>query len=249
MEKLTSNLGIGRMRSYPWHPQANGTVERWNRTVANDLACFMSTSDLDWDEHVALACMRYNTSVHTATAMTPFEAMFGIKAFEAWGEVDLEFNDEDPQNLSSKLSTLHKRLLSRSMKARLHGKSYYDQTVRETEFEVGDRVLIWSQQLAKLECRKIWKPWIGPYVVKEKLGRVRFVLESETGKNLVRAHTNRLRKIGARVGETGDPEDGVFPDNIRLFQRISGCEWRGSGTNGNRQRWFRVAIQGRRSPT
>ena len=58
VQNLTEHLGIGRMQTYPWHPQANGTVERWNRTVAKDLASFMTTGDTDWDEHVALAWLR-----------------------------------------------------------------------------------------------------------------------------------------------------------------------------------------------
>ena len=33
VENLVARLRIGRMQTYPWHPQANGTVERWNRTV------------------------------------------------------------------------------------------------------------------------------------------------------------------------------------------------------------------------
>ena len=28
VENLVERLGIGRMQTYPWHPQANGTVER-----------------------------------------------------------------------------------------------------------------------------------------------------------------------------------------------------------------------------
>lgn len=56
VEHLTNELGVGRTQTYPLHPQANGTVERWNRTLARDLACFVATGEDDWDEHVALAC-------------------------------------------------------------------------------------------------------------------------------------------------------------------------------------------------
>lgn len=44
---LTSMLGIGRVQTYPLHPQANGTVERWNRTLARDIASFMTTGSSD----------------------------------------------------------------------------------------------------------------------------------------------------------------------------------------------------------
>ena len=77
----------------------------------------MTTGDSDWDEHVALACLRYNTSAHTATGMTPFEAMFGIQAFEARGEMDLEGVEEESEDLAKRLAALHRTLLSRGSRA------------------------------------------------------------------------------------------------------------------------------------
>ncbi len=62
VDEMAELLGIGRLLTYPLHPQANGTVERWNRTVVRDLASFVSTGESDWDEHVALACFRYNSA-------------------------------------------------------------------------------------------------------------------------------------------------------------------------------------------
>ena len=55
VKELAAMLGIGRKQTYPLHPQANGTVERGNRTLARDLASFMTTGNADWDENLALA--------------------------------------------------------------------------------------------------------------------------------------------------------------------------------------------------
>ena len=46
---------------------------------------------------------------------------------------------------------------------------------------------------------------------------------SEVGAKIVRVHVNRLRKIVSEIVESGDPQDGVLPDNLRLFQRIKAC--------------------------
>lgn len=59
---------------------------------------------------------------------------------------------------------------------------------------------------------------------------------------------NRLRKIGPQVVESGKPKDGVFPDNLRLLKRI-GCEMRDDLDSNQKERWFKVRIQGRRSAT
>ena len=42
-------FGIKCLKTYPFHPQANGTIERWNRTLIFDIASFMSTGISDWD--------------------------------------------------------------------------------------------------------------------------------------------------------------------------------------------------------
>lgn len=49
VNELTSKLGIGRIRTFALHPQANSTVDRWNRTLARDLSSFMTTGGDDWD--------------------------------------------------------------------------------------------------------------------------------------------------------------------------------------------------------
>lgn len=164
VDNLLSQLGMRRMQTYPFHPRANGTVERWNRTVAKDISSFMTTENTDWSEHMALACLRYNTSMHTAFNMTPFQAMFGIEAFEARSGVDLELAEEEPDHLATRLLTLHRQLLKQAKKSRFGAKIQYDKQVRETQYEIRDRVLMWSTKIGKDEGKKVMKPWIGPYV-------------------------------------------------------------------------------------
>ena len=59
--------------------------------------------------------------------------------------------------------------------------SQHDKVVRETQYQEGVKVLMWSSKLGKDEGNKVVRPWIGPYVVKRKLGRVGYELESEVG--------------------------------------------------------------------
>lgn len=62
------------MITYPLHPEANEIFERWNCTLAKDLAGFVATGEVDWDEHAALACFHCNTTVCFLTGMTPYKA-------------------------------------------------------------------------------------------------------------------------------------------------------------------------------
>lgn len=179
VKELYEMLGIGRLQNYPLHPQANGAVERCNRTLTRDLASLMATGDADWDEHVALACFRYYTGICAATGMTPYKAMFGAEAFEAWGEVDRTCFEDETDSLAKRLALMHQQLLRKGKKSRARAKKQFDRKVNPEEYEVGDRVLLWSVKVSNAEGKKIVKPWIGPYKVSARRGRVGYELKSE----------------------------------------------------------------------
>lgn len=42
--------------------------------------------------------------------MSPYKALFGTEAFEAWGEVDMACIDEEPEGLAQRLAMLHQHL-------------------------------------------------------------------------------------------------------------------------------------------
>lgn len=210
------------MKTYPPHSQANRTVERWNRTLA--LASWRP-GDKDWEEHIALAYFRYNTGVCTATSMTPYKAVFGVDAFEVWGEVDRACFDDEPDSLAERLSLLYKKLLKKAGVSRKMAKAQYDKRLNPERYKEGDRVLLWSVKRNKHEGGTVVKPWIGPYKVTRKLSRVGYELQSE-GEKRVRVHANRLQKIPKGVVETGDSEDGMFSDSLSTLSRIAGTQVR-----------------------
>lgn len=179
--------------------------------------------------------------------MTAFKAVFGVEAFQAWNEFDAACFDEEPDSLSDRLGLLHQQLYSRGRESRAQAKKEYDKRVNPVESEIGDRVLFWTIELSKAESMKILKLWIGPYKVNERLRRVGNVLESEVGRRIVRAHANRLRRTGRGFAETGEPSDGVFPDYLRTFEKISDVQWRCSPQTGKKERHFKVQVSGRRS--
>jgi transposase InsO family protein len=72
--------GVKKIITSPWHPKTDGTIERSNRTLCQDLSKFALREE-DWADHVAMAAFRYNTSTHAATGKNPYESVFGCEAF------------------------------------------------------------------------------------------------------------------------------------------------------------------------
>ena len=70
-------LGIKKSRTTPYHPQCDGFIERFNRTLLSMLGTLATEHPFDWEVQLRPLCMAYNTSIHPTTGYTPFYLMFG----------------------------------------------------------------------------------------------------------------------------------------------------------------------------
>ena len=70
-------LHINKTRTTPYHPQCDGLVERFNRTLLHMLATCTEDHPGDWEQHIRKVCMAYNVSVHPSSGFSPFYLMFG----------------------------------------------------------------------------------------------------------------------------------------------------------------------------
>ena len=70
-------LGIQKTRTTAYHPQSDGMVERFNRTLEDQLAKFVDYHQRDWDEHIPYLMLAYRSAVHESTGCTPAKVVFG----------------------------------------------------------------------------------------------------------------------------------------------------------------------------
>ena len=74
---LCKLLGINKTRTTAYHPQANGQVERFNRTLEAILSKVVSENQKDWDSHIPKALFAYRTAFHESSGHSPFHVIFG----------------------------------------------------------------------------------------------------------------------------------------------------------------------------
>ena len=80
MSEVCKLLGIHKTRTTPYHPQSDGLMERFNRTMLNMLAACAKDNPFDWEKHIRKICMECNSSVQASTGFAPFYLMFGWRA-------------------------------------------------------------------------------------------------------------------------------------------------------------------------
>jgi hypothetical protein len=91
--------------------------------------------------------------------------------------------------------------------------------VKETSFKVGETVFVFHPPGLIEEGGKLVPPWMGPYVVTEKVSEVAYLVEDRSGLTS-RVHVNRLTRLEPGVEETQDPQAGTFPDSRRLLRKL-----------------------------
>ncbi|XP_053356089.1 uncharacterized protein LOC128527651, partial [Clarias gariepinus] len=75
---VCERLGVKKTHTTPLHPQSDGLVERFNRTLTTQLAVLTSARQKDWDEHLPLVLWAYRTAVQESSQLTPAALMFEL---------------------------------------------------------------------------------------------------------------------------------------------------------------------------
>lgn len=74
-------LNIKKTRTTPYHPQSDGQVERFNKTLETMLSAYVNDHHKDWDKHLPYVMMAYRSAEHETTGYTPNYLMFGREVF------------------------------------------------------------------------------------------------------------------------------------------------------------------------
>lgn len=76
IKHICKSLGMRKDFTSPYHPQTDGFIERFNKNIMWDIREYVSTEEVDWSEHLSIACFRYNPTMNTATKCAPCQGGF-----------------------------------------------------------------------------------------------------------------------------------------------------------------------------
>ncbi|XP_039453944.1 LOW QUALITY PROTEIN: uncharacterized protein LOC120432803 [Oreochromis aureus] len=157
-KEVCQRLGIRKTRTTPLHPQSDGLVERFNHTLATQLAILTSRQQRDWDQHLPLVLMAYCSAVQESTKCTPAALMFG---HELRTPVDLVFGSPPEQevcgdpglgylhNLLARLREVHQLTRQALRDAGSWQKRAYDTRCKGEGLLPGQHVWVYSPERKK----------------------------------------------------------------------------------------------------
>ena len=200
-QAMCERLGIHKTRTTPYHPESDGMVERFNRTLKDMISKYVHTEGLHWDVDIKAYSMAYNSSVHSATGYTPFYLVHG---YEPRMPLDAEFGpavETVPVRsyLEDRLRAMraaYNHVRRNSARAAKEAAERHDVKQCAEEYRIGDRVWVRDFRAAAGGKPKLGLPYAGPCTIIGKVGspgkEVAYKVANKDGKVRV-LHHNHLK--------------------------------------------------------
>ena len=200
IRQICNILKIEKSRTTAYHPQCDGLVERFNRTLKHMLATTLIDHPFDWEDRLRKVCMAYNSSVHASTGYTPFYLMFGR---EARLPIDIAYGTKLPvqrstgdyaTQMKSSLEDAYANVRMNLNASHRTRSELYNRKVHGKPYATGDLVWLHNPAIHPGESRKLYHPWTGPFQVQEKISEVDYRIKEVYGKKPAQVvHFNRLK--------------------------------------------------------
>ena len=194
MIELCRRLRIGHQTTSAMHPQANGLVERTNRTILAFLRKYLAGSN-EWVPQLHPMQFSYNTAVHASTGRSPYLLLYGRRPNVP---LALLSPDDHPRyserSISQQLrfqAQLQQEVLQSEEAAWKQQKETFDKRSRLKQIKVADIVYL-SRPHQGGQFQKFQPLFMGPYTVVELLGENNVRLVREDGKSY-KTHKNRVK--------------------------------------------------------
>ncbi|UYV61797.1 K02A2.6-like, partial [Cordylochernes scorpioides] len=196
--ELCQVLGIWKTRTTPLHPQSDGMVERFNKTMVEHLSKVVEQNQRDWDRRLPLFLMAYRAAIHETTGQTPAKVMFGR---ELRLPCDLEFGTPGgpPVEVTSYvgelrgvLSETHKLVREKIQLASHRMKTHYDLKANHEGFKENDLVWMFNPKRKRGLSPKLTPMWEGPYKVVKRINDLVYRIQRSSKAKPRVVHLSRL---------------------------------------------------------
>lgn len=147
--QLKKYCGVAGSRTTPYHPQGNGQVERFNRTLLQMLKTLTERQKTHWKDSLNKLMYAYNCTRSEVTGFSPFYLLYGRSPrlpVDMLFNLTLEQGNCNHSNYMEKwkqgMEEAYEITRENAHKAAVRSKRHYDSKVKSSVLQPGDRVLI-----------------------------------------------------------------------------------------------------------
>jgi hypothetical protein len=191
-QALMNKCCVEVRKTSPYHPQANGLVERFHGTLKDKLGHAASSHPDSWDKQLSEIMLGYRTSPQASTKFSPFQLLYGRTATlpiennpRIRQQVDARLHPEEATE--PRMEERHQDALDNIARAQTAQKRAYKRRMRPTEKEEkadmelrqlkpGDLVVIKNRKPKKLA-----PPYIGPFAFVDYHGEDTIIVKNNVG--------------------------------------------------------------------
>ncbi|XP_041461733.1 uncharacterized protein LOC121413037 [Lytechinus variegatus] len=214
MKEVSKLLSIRHFTTSPYHPAANGLVERFNGSLKQMLKRMCAENPKDWDRYITPLLFAVREAPQESMGFSPFELLYGRKVRgpldilkELWtGEAETAETKSTYQyilDLRNRIDETCRNAHTQLQKSSERYARYYNQKAKHREFQIGDRVLL----LLPTDRNKLLLQWKGPFEVVSKVSSTDYRIDLN-GKLKV-FHINLLKKYHDRNNTSPSLSDTV----------------------------------------
>lgn len=172
--------------------------EKLNQTITVCISKYSNANRTNWDELLPRAVHVYNGTTHKTTGYSPFEVIYGLQKRLPIDNL-LDRPDSRKYGLDE-IKTVREEVRRRIQEGHETSKERYDRRVKETEFQVGDEVLIAPSPLHPKISKLSPRHYNGPFRIVARTSQVNYMLQDEEIEETEPfvIHIDRLKKYHRR---------------------------------------------------
>ena len=200
LKEICRLVNTEKVYTTSYHPQTDGLVERLNGTLVQSLSQYVSTDQKDWDEHLQSVLLAYRVSPSEVTGDSPFFLLYGREP-----RLPMDVSLIPARDLSSSVAEHRARVvehletaqeLARAniQRAQQRMKLQYDQHSNFPEYDLGQKVWVYSPKTKKGLSKKLRHLWHGPMRIYKKLSPVTYKVKLPSNSRIATTiHINRMK--------------------------------------------------------
>ena len=209
--ELCKRTGTMKHTICPFHPQANGQVERVNAELKSFLTA-QATSTLDWEPWLPAFMCAHNGAISRATNETPYMLVFGRQPRRPTTQVKPEvmYAPNAAKEHATRLFEATEAAKTRNEEVRQKYKADFDKKSRQKILKEGDRVAVFFPPPPGSNP-KLHKPYREGFIVDGILPNHVVRLFNVKTKKTVNFHKNRVKLIPQLPPELAQNPSRTYP--------------------------------------